>query len=156
MAPGRPRLPGRYSVKVSGPVPFARRITLAPAAAPISLTEVELPAELAWSAPGVVVEDRVEGEAAHGAADHPPRREPGGGGAAQGRGGGGGEAPRPQRRADPDPAPPRGPPPHDVVLYEVSRGGLASFTVDLPEGLVVEAVGDRRGGRGRRSSRRGG
>ena len=40
---------------------------------------------------------------------------------------------------------PEGPRRHDVVLYEVSRGGLASFTVDLPEGLVVEAVGTDEG-----------
>jgi hypothetical protein len=40
---------------------------------------------------------------------------------------------------------PDGPRRHDVVLYEVSRGGLGSFTVDLPPGLTVETVGTDEG-----------
>ena len=36
---------------------------------------------------------------------------------------------------------------HDVVIYEVSRGGLGSFTVDLPPGLAVETVGTDEGGK---------
>ena len=40
---------------------------------------------------------------------------------------------------------PDGPRRHDVVLYEVSRGGLGSFTVDLPPGLAVETVGTDEG-----------
>jgi hypothetical protein len=40
---------------------------------------------------------------------------------------------------------PDGPRRHDVVIYEVSRGGLGSFTVDLPPGLAVETVGTDEG-----------
>jgi hypothetical protein len=137
--------PGRYSVKISGPVPFSGRITLAPAAAPISLTEVELPAELAWSAPGVVVEDRVEGKrrtvrltTRRGESQVVEVR----------RKVEGGEAEKLLARSvvlTLIQLRPEGPRRHDVVLYEVSRGGLPSFTVDLPEGLVVEAVGTDEG-----------
>ncbi len=141
--------PGRYSVRISGPVPFpgggVSRITLAPAAAPISLTEVELPAELAWSAPGVVVEDRVEGKrrtvrltTRRGESQVVEVR----------RKVEGGEAEKLLARSvvlTLIQLRPEGPRRHDVVLYEVSRGGLASFTVDLPEGLVVEAVGTDEG-----------
>jgi hypothetical protein len=137
--------PGRYSVKISGPVPFSGRITLAPAAAPISLTEVELPAELAWSAPGVVVEDHVEGKrrtvrltTRRGESQVVEVR----------RKVEGGEAEKLLARSvvlTLIQLRPEGPRRHDVVLYEVSRGGLPSFTVDLPEGLVVEAVGTDEG-----------
>ena len=47
---------------------------------------------------------------------------------------------------------PDGPRRHDVVIYEVSRGGLGSFTVDLPAGLAVETVGTDEGRWCRRSS----
>ena len=40
---------------------------------------------------------------------------------------------------------PDGPRRHDVVIYEVSRGGLGSFSVDLPPGLAVETVGTDEG-----------
>jgi len=40
---------------------------------------------------------------------------------------------------------PEGPRRHDVVIYEVSRGGLGSFTVDLPAGLAAESVGTDEG-----------
>jgi hypothetical protein len=141
--------PGRYAVRISGPVPLPAggvgRLTLAPAAAAVSLTEVELPADLAWSAPGVVVEDRVEGRrrtvrltTRRGEAQVVEVR----------RKVDGGEADRllvqstvltlVQLR-------PEGPRRHDVVIYEVSRGGLGSFTVDLPPGLAVEAVGTDEG-----------
>jgi hypothetical protein len=141
---------GRYAVEVSGPVPLAvggvSRLTLAPAAAPVSLTEVELPADLAWSAPGtVVVEDHVEGArrtvrltARRGQAETlEVRRQLAGGDAekllAQSL-----VLTLVQLRPD-------GPRRHDVVLYEVSRGALSSFTVDLPPGLAVETVGTDEG-----------
>jgi hypothetical protein len=141
---------GRYAVEISGPVPLpgggVSRLTLAPAAAPVSLTEIELPAELAWSAPGtVVVEDRVDGgrrtvrlTSRRGQAQTVEVR----------RRLDGGDAERLlaqslvltliQLRPD-------GPRRHDVVLYEVSRGGIGSFTVDLPPGLAVETVGTDEG-----------
>jgi hypothetical protein len=140
---------GRYAVQISGPVPLSAggvsRLALAPAVAPVSLTEVELPADLAWSAPGmVVVEDRVEG----------PRRTlrlTSRRGQAQ--------ALEVRRKVDGDAETllakslvltlvqlrPDGPRRHDIVLYEISRGGLGSLTVDLPPGLAVETVGTDEG-----------
>ena len=141
---------GRYAVSISGPAPVSAggvsRLALAPAAAPVALTEVELPVDLAWSAPGtVVVEDRVEGgrrtvrlTSRRGQAQTVEVR----------RKVDGGDADKllaqslvltlVQLRPD-------GPRRHDVVLYEVSRGGLGSFTVDLPPGLAVETVGTDEG-----------
>ena len=140
---------GRYAVEISGPVPLSgggvSRLALAPAAAPVSLTEVELPADLAWSAPGtVVVEDRVEG-------DRRTVRLTSRRGQAQ--------TLEVRRKVDGDAEKllaqslvltlvqlrPDGPRRHDVVIYEVSRGGLGSFTVDLPPGLAVETVGTDEG-----------
>ncbi|HEY2293421.1 MAG TPA: carboxypeptidase-like regulatory domain-containing protein [Thermoanaerobaculia bacterium] len=141
---------GRYTAEISGPVPLAgggvSRLTLAPAAAPVSLTEIELPADLAWSAPGtVVVEDRVE--AARRTVRLTARR-------------GQAQTVEVRRKLDGGDAEkllaqslvltlvqlrPDGPRRHDVVLYEVSRGGIGSFTVDLPPGLVVETVGTDEG-----------
>src|SRR5262249_12428899 len=57
--------PGRYAVEVRGRAALVdeggvRRLTLAPVAAPVAEVEVDLPADLAWSAPGAVaVEERV-------------------------------------------------------------------------------------------------
>jgi hypothetical protein len=141
--------PGRYAVEISGPVPLSAggvsRLALAPAAAPVALTEVELPADLAWSAPGtVVVEDRVEG------ARRTVRLTSSRGEA---------QTLEVRRKVDGDAEKllaqslvltliqlrPDGPRRHDVVIYEVSRGGLGSFTVDLPPGLAVETVGTDEG-----------
>ncbi len=141
--------PGRYAVEISGPVPLSvggvSRLVLAPAAAPVALTEVELPADLAWSAPGtVVVEDRVEG--ARRTVRLTSRR-------------GQAQTLEVRRKVDGDAGKllaqslvltllqlrPDGPRRHDVVIYEVSRGGLGSFTVDLPAGLAVETVGTDEG-----------
>ncbi|HTG32248.1 MAG TPA: hypothetical protein VLB76_04905 [Thermoanaerobaculia bacterium] len=140
---------GRYAVEISGPVPLSgggvSRLALAPAAAPVSLTEVELPAGLVWSAPGmVVVEDRVTG-------DRRTVRLTSRRGQAQ--------TLEVRRRVDGDVEKllakslvltlvqlrPDGPRRHDVVLYEISRGGLGSFTVELPSGLAVETVGTDEG-----------
>ena len=140
---------GRYAVEISGPVLLSgggvSRLVLAPAAAPVSLTEVELPAGLAWSAPGtVVVDDRVAG-------DRRTVRLTSRRGQAQ--------TLEVRRKVDGDAEKllaqslvltlvqlrPDGPRRHDVVLYEVSRGGLGSFTVELPPGLAVETVGTDEG-----------
>jgi hypothetical protein len=141
---------GRYAVEISGPVRMSgggvSRLRLAPAAAPVSLTEVDLPAGLAWSAPGtVVVEDKVEG--ARRTVRLTSRR-------------GQAQTFEVRRKVDGEDAEklivqsqvltlvqlrPDGPRRHDVVVYEVSRGGLDSFTVDLPPGLAVETVGTDEG-----------
>ena len=141
---------GRYIAEISGPVSLpgggVSRLTLAPAAAPVSLTEIELPADLAWSAPGtVVVEDRVEG--ARRTVRLTARR-------------GQAQTVEVRRRLDGGDAEkllaqslvltliqlrPDGPRRHDVIFYEISRGGLSSFTVDLPQGLAVETVGTDEG-----------
>jgi hypothetical protein len=142
--------PGRYTVEISGPVPMSgggvSRLILAPAAAPVSITEVDLPADLSWSAPGtVVVEDKVVG--ARRAVRLTSRR-------------GQAQTFEVRRKVDGEDAEklivqsqvltlvqlrPDGPRRHDVVVYEVSRGGLDSFTVDLPPGLAVETVGTDEG-----------
>jgi hypothetical protein len=138
--------PGRYTVDVRGRAALtdeggARRLALAPVVAAVSEVAVDLPADLAWSAPGaVVVADTVTGGrravrlAVHrGQAltlDVQRRLE-------------GTEAGKLlaqsvvltlfQLRPD-------GLRRHDVVLYEVSRGSLGSLAVDLPDGLAVEQV----------------
>ncbi|HEY0556315.1 MAG TPA: hypothetical protein VGG20_18830 [Thermoanaerobaculia bacterium] len=142
--------PGRYAVRIAGPVPLTAggisRLALAPAAAPVALTEVELPADLAWSAPGtVVVEDRVDGArrtvrltSRRGEAQTVEVRRKVDGGDAEKLLAQSTVLTLIQLRPD-------GPRRHDVVIYEVSRGGLGSFTVDLPPGLTVETVGTDEG-----------
>ncbi|HZF09717.1 MAG TPA: hypothetical protein VFE33_13080 [Thermoanaerobaculia bacterium] len=139
-------VPGRYAVEIQGRTALAdqggvRRLTLAPVAAPVAEVEIDLPADLAWSAPGAVaVEERVlNGRRAVRLA---VRR---------------GEAPRleiQRRFAGAESGKllaqsvvltlfqlrPDGLRRHDVVLYEVSRGSLASLAVDLPADLAVEQV----------------
>jgi hypothetical protein len=144
-------LPGRYSVTVQGRTAVENlggigRLAFPPAAAPVSVTEVDLPAESSWTAPGgVVVED----------SEHGARRTVR---LASKRG----EAQvlEIKRRFDSADSErllaqavvltifqlrPEGPRRHDVVLYEVSRGSLPSFTVDLPPGVEVEQVGTDEG-----------
>jgi hypothetical protein len=142
--------PGRYAVQVAGPVPLSSggvsRLSLAPAAAPVALTEVELPADLAWSAPAtVVVEDRVEGArrtvrltSNRGETQTLEVRRKVDGGDAEKLLAQSLVLTLVQLRPD-------GPRRHDVVIYEVSRGGLGSFTVDLPPGLTAETVGTDEG-----------
>jgi hypothetical protein len=138
--------PGRYTVDVRGRAALEdhggiRRLVLAPVAAAVAEVAVELPADLAWSAPGaVVVEDRVTGS--HRAVRLAVHR---------------GETPAleiQRRLADTEAGKllaqsvvltlfqlrPDGFRRHDVVLYEVSRGSLASLSVDLPADLAVEQV----------------
>ncbi|HYG63605.1 MAG TPA: hypothetical protein VEL74_13570, partial [Thermoanaerobaculia bacterium] len=139
--------PGRYAVKVQGRLPLDRsggisRLTLAPVVAPVAEVQAELPAELGWSSPGtVLVEDREEGArrtvrlaVSRGDARVLELR----------RRVDGGEAERLLARSvvlTILQVRPEGTRRHDVVLYEVSRGGLPGFTVDLPAGLEVEQVG---------------
>jgi hypothetical protein len=141
VAPG----PGRYAVKVTGPLLVGKgvsRLTLPAAVAPVAVTEIDLPADRVFEAPGaVIVDDRTEGgrrriqlTTRRGEAQVVEMR----------RKVDGGEAEKLLAQSVvltlvqllPD-----GPRRHDVVLYKISRGGLGSFTVDLPPGLVVEQAG---------------
>ena len=145
VAPG----PGRYAVKVTGPLPAGKgvsRLTLPAVVAPVAVTEIDLPADRAFDAPGaVIVDDRTEGgrrriqlTTSRGEAQTVEVR----------RKVDGGEADKLLAQSVvltlvqllPD-----GPRRHDVVLYKISRGGLGSFTVDLPPGLVVEQAGTDEG-----------
>ncbi len=139
-------VPGKYTIDLRGRAAFedrggVRRLVLAPVAAAVAEVAVDLPADLAWSAPGaVVVEDRVTGS--RRAVRLAVRR---------------GETPAleiQRRLADTEAGKllaqsvvltlfqlrPDGFRRHDVVLYEVSRGSLASLAVDLPADLAVEQV----------------
>lgn len=142
--------PGRYTVKVTGPAPLVGRgvshLALAAVAAPVASTEIDLPADLAWSVPAaVVVEDRVEGNrrkvrltTRRGEASTLEVR----------RRGEGGEAEKLLAQSvvlTLVQLSPEGPRRHDVVLYEVARGGIASFAVDLPAGIAVEKAGTDEG-----------
>lgn len=143
--------PGKYQVRVQGRTALENlggigRLTFPPAAAPVSVTEIDLPAETSWTAPGgVVVEDREQG--ARRTVRLASKR---------------GEAQvlELKRRFDSAEADrllaqavaltifqlrPEGPRRHDVVLYEVSRGSLPSFSVDLPPGVEVEQAGTDEG-----------
>ena len=146
VAPG----PGRYTVQVKGPVRLSnqgiRHLSLPAVAAPVASTEIDLPADLTWSLPGsIVVDERVEGGRRKVRVTAPR-----------------GEAPtlEVRRRGDNGDADkllaqssiltlvqlgPEGPRRHDVVLYDVSRGNLGSFTVDLPPGLSIEKAGTDEG-----------
>lgn len=143
--------PGKYQVRIQGRTAVENlggigRLTFPPAAAPVSVTEIDLPAETAWTAPGgVVVEDREQG--GRRTVRLASKR---------------GEAQvlELKRRFDSAEADrllaqavaltifqlrPEGPRRHDVVLYEVSRGSLPSFSVDLPPGVEVEQAGTDEG-----------
>lgn len=144
-------LPGRYAVTVQGRTPVENlggigRLSFPPAAAPVAVTEIDLPAESSWTAPGgVVVEDREQG--ARRTVQLASKR-----GEAQVL-----EIKRRFESADSErllaqavvltifQLRPEGPRRHDVVLYEVSRGSLPGFTVDLPPGVEVEQVGTDEG-----------
>jgi hypothetical protein len=145
VAPG----PGRYSVKVTGPLWIGKgvsRLALPAAVAPVAVTEIDLPADRAFEAPGaVIVDDRTEGGRRR--IQLTTRR-------------GEAQTVEVRRKVDGSEAEkllarsivltlvqllPDGPRRHDVVLYQISRGGLGSFSVDLPPGLVVEQAGTDEG-----------
>lgn len=141
---------GRYTVQVKGSAPLSssgvRVVSLAAVAAPVASTEIDLPADLNWSVPGSIVVDERAENGRRKVRVTTPR----------------GETPSlvVRRRGDNADADkllaqssiltlvqlgPDGPRRHDVVLYEVSRGSLGSFTVDLPPGLAVEKAGTDEG-----------
>lgn len=142
---------GRYTVAIAGRAPLdsdggIQRLAFAPVVAPVASTEVDLPADLAWSCPGaVVVDDQAQGGRRH--VRLAARR---------------GERQVLELRRKVDSAEaekllaqtvvltlfqlrPEGPRRHDVVLYEVSRGSLGRFTVALSAGLEVEQAGTDEG-----------
>jgi hypothetical protein len=136
--------PGRYTIHVTGRAELGTgggtgRVVLGKVAAPVASTEVDLPADLSWSSPGaVVVEEREQNgrrrvrlATTRGAATVLNVR----------------------RKVDSAEAEkllaqsvvltivqlrPEGLRRHDIVLYEVRRGGLGRFTVELPAGLEIE------------------
>jgi hypothetical protein len=141
--------PGRYAVTVRGRAPIESsggvgRLALPQVMAPIAVEEVDLPADVDWSAPGsVVVEDRVEG-------GRRLLRIAG----RSGNGAGETRALELKRRFAGDAETvlaravvltlfelrPEGNRRHDVVLYDVDRGSMASFAVELPDGLELGEV----------------
>jgi hypothetical protein len=144
-------VPGKYTVTVQGRTVVENlggigRLTFPPAAAPVAVTEIDLPGESTWTAPGgVVVEDHEQG--GRRTVRLASKR---------------GEAQVLEIRRKFDSADsekllaqavvltifqlrPEGPRRHDVVLYEVSRGSLPEFTVDLPPGVEVEQAGTDEG-----------
>ncbi|HEV8629309.1 MAG TPA: carboxypeptidase-like regulatory domain-containing protein [Thermoanaerobaculia bacterium] len=146
-----PPVPGHYTVRLEGRAPITAeagvgRLALPAVAAPIAVADVDLAADAAWSAPGAVVaEDQVQGARRH-------LRLAGKRGETQ--------ALELRRHVDSVEAEkllartvlltlvelrPEGPRRHDVVLYEVSRGALASMTVELPPGLELGAVASDEG-----------
>jgi hypothetical protein len=143
--------PGRYTVHARSRARFASvhgesRVTLTPIVAPVAVLDVDLPAGLAWECPGaVVVEDRVEGGRRHlrlsaGRGLEPVlslRRQLAGDETAT-------------LLAQDDVVTllqllPEGLRRHDVVLYEVTRGGLADLVIDMPPGFEVERAGTDEG-----------
>jgi hypothetical protein len=142
--------PGRYSVRISGQATIygdggADQLLLAPVVAPVALAELDVPADLSWSAPeATVVEEKVAGgrrtvrlSIPRGAQQQVELRQ------------------RIDEAAEKLLArtvvltilqlQPEGPRRHDVVLYEVSLGQLSTLTVDLPPGLTVEQAGTDEG-----------
>jgi hypothetical protein len=143
--------PGRYTVRARSRARFASvdgesRVTLTPIVAPVAVLDVALPAGLAWECPGaVVVEDRVEGGRRHLQLSARHGLEPV---LSLRRQVAGDE--RNALLAQDDVVTllqlrPEGLRRHDVVLYEVTRGGLADLVVDLPPGFDVERAGTDEG-----------
>jgi hypothetical protein len=143
--------PGRYTVHVQGRAALGSgsgtgRLPLGRVAASVASTEIDLPADLAWASPGaVVVEEREEKgrrkvrlATARGTETVLDVR----------------------RKVDSAEAEkllaesvvltilqlrPEGLRRHDVVLYEVRRGGLGQLSVELPPGLEIEQAGTDEG-----------
>lgn len=138
--------PGSYRVTVRGQRLLDESggvftLPLAATDAPVAETALDLPADLAWRAPGAVVaEDRVEGSRRRLRLALPRGRETV---VELRRRATGAEEDRVLARAvrvtllEVLPGSLRR---HDVVLYEVLRGELGRFEVELPAGLEVEAA----------------
>jgi hypothetical protein len=143
---------GKYTVKVAGRAHLdgdggIQRLAFAPVVAPVAATDLDLPADLAWSCPGaVVVEDQAQGGGRRHVRLAARRGEK--------------QVLELRRKIDSAEADkllaqtvvltlfqlrPEGPRRHDVILYQLSRGSLGRFTVELPPGLEVEQAGTDEG-----------
>jgi len=141
--------PGRYTVHVTGRAALGAgsgRLALGSVAAPVASTEVDLPADLAWSSPGaVVVEEKEQNGRRHVRL-------------ATARGTD--TVLDVRRKVDSAEAEkllaenvvltifqlrPDGLKRHDIVLYEVRRGSLGRFSVELPPGLEIDQAGTDEG-----------
>lgn len=146
-----PRQPGTYRVEVEGgraleAIPTGQRLRLVASSAPVSSTELDLPADLDWKSSGaVVVADEVTGGRRKIRLAWPrgytPSIDLG-------------------RQLDEEPTEdalvqaslvtvldldPGGSRRHDIALYEVLRGEISAFELTLPPGLSVEQVGSDEG-----------
>jgi len=146
-----PSAPGHYTVTARTTARLSDdggvlRLDLAPVVAPVAVTAADLPADLAWSCPGAVVDQETVSAgrrqlrmatARHQQASLELRREVSGG-----------EAERTLARAVVVAVVRLGSDRvlrHDVVLYEVSRGSLSRLEVELPAGLELEALASDEG-----------
>ena len=141
--------PGRYRIHVDSRAGLGTgtgRLYLGRVAAPVASTEIDLPADLAWSSPGAVVVEEREEAGRRRVRLATARGED--------------TVLDVRRKVDSADAEkllaesvvltilqlrPEGIRRHDVVLYEVRRGGLGRFTVELPPGLEVEQAGTDEG-----------
>ena len=143
--------PGRYTVHVTGRAAIGAgggtgRLDLGSVAAPVASTEVDLPADLAWSSPGAVVVEEKEQNGRRRVRLATARGED--------------TVLDVRRKVDSAEAEkllaesvvltifqlrPDGLKRHDIVLYEVRRGSLGRFTVDLPPGLEIDQAGTDEG-----------
>jgi len=146
-----PEQPGTYRVRVEGARTLerdadGRRLTLTASPAPVAATWLDLPAGLDWrSAGAVVVAEQADEDRRRLRLALPRDRD---------------VTVTLGRRLDEDPLEnalvqtvtvtvldldANGTRRHDIVLYEVLRGEISSFEVELPPGLEVEQVGSDEG-----------
>jgi len=147
---GRLRLvapePGSYTVTVEGRRALDReggvyRLPLPATDAPVAVTELDLPSELAWTAPGAVVAEEREDGPRRRLRLALPRGKPSV--IELRRRTAGAEEEKVLARAVQVTLLeilPRGLRRHDIILYEVLRGELGRFQVELPAGLDVEVA----------------
>jgi hypothetical protein len=143
--------PGRYTVHVTGRAALGAgsgtgRLDLGRVAAPVASTEIDLPAGLVWTSPGAVVVEEKEQSGRRHVRLATARGED--------------TVLDVRRKVDSAEAEkllaenvvltifqlrPDGLKRHDIVLYEVRRGSLGSFIVDLPPGLEIDQAGTDEG-----------
>jgi hypothetical protein len=143
--------PGRYTVHVTSRAGLETEggngsLDLGTVAAPVASTEIDLPADRSWEGPGTVVVDETEQNGRRHVRLATAR--------------GIDTVLEVRRKVDSAEAEkllaesvvltilqlrPEGLRRHDVVLYEVRRGSLSRFTVELPPGLEIEQAGTDEG-----------
>jgi hypothetical protein len=142
--------PGRYTVHAASRAELGAgstgRFSLGRVAAPVASTEIDLPADRSWSSPGAVVVEEKEQNGRRRIRLATAR--------------GTDTVFDVRRKVDSAEAEkllaesvvltilqlrPEGLKRHDVVLYQVRRGGLDHFTVDLPPGLEIDQAGTDEG-----------